>query len=135
MPYVIALPKEDRRAVFGAVRNDPDLPGRGARRAAYREMVELLAADTFDVEAVRAVLARQAGDVGQVQAVAQAAWLDKVAAMSTGDRQAYAQRVQEVVSKGVRGRPKTTGAAMSRRSCAATSVGIRRSARPRASRR
>ena len=106
MPYVIALPKEDRRAVFGAVRNDPDLPGRGARRAAYREMVELLAADTFDVEAVRAVLARQAGDVGQVQAVAQAAWLDKVAAMSTGERQAYAQRVQEVVSKGGRGRPK-----------------------------
>ncbi|WP_299042911.1 periplasmic heavy metal sensor [uncultured Tateyamaria sp.] len=105
MPYVLALPKEDRRAVFGAVRNDPDLPGRSARRATYRDMLDLLSADTLDTAAVRAVLARQAASVGQVQSVAQSAWLEKVAAMSVQDRRAYAQRVQEVISRGGRGRP------------------------------
>lgn len=106
MPYVIALPKEDRRAVFGAVRDDRDLPGRGARRAAYRDMVALLSADTLDIDAVQALLARQSGDVDKVQAVAQSAWLEKVAAMSREERQAYAARVQEVVKRGGRGRPR-----------------------------
>lgn len=105
MPYVLALPKEERRDIFGAVRNNPDLPGRGARRAAYRDMVDLLSADNFDRAAVESVLARQAGSVSQVQAVAQAAWLDKVAAMSTEERQAFAERLEEVVARGGRGRP------------------------------
>ncbi|WP_299772717.1 periplasmic heavy metal sensor [uncultured Tateyamaria sp.] len=100
MPYVLALQQEDRRAVFGVVRGNRDLPGRGVRRAVYGEMVALLKADTFDRAAVTAILERQARGVEQVQSVAQDEWLDRVAAMSDEDRRAYAERVEEVVAKG-----------------------------------
>lgn len=105
LPYVLALPQEERRNVFGAIRSKPELPGRKARRAAYRDMVALLEADTFDRVAVTAVLERQARDVGQVQMVAQTAWLDTVAAMTDEERRAYAERVTEVLARGGRSRP------------------------------
>ncbi|MBY5932029.1 periplasmic heavy metal sensor [Tateyamaria omphalii] len=99
MPYVLALPHEDRRMVFSTVRGDPDLPDRSARRAAYRDMVALLKADTLDRVAVEAVLERQSQGVSDVQAVAQSAWLDIVTAMPAEERKAYAQRVEEVASR------------------------------------
>ncbi|KIC46172.1 hypothetical protein RA29_20120 [Tateyamaria sp. ANG-S1] len=106
MPYVMALPQEDRRRVFGSVRNDPDLPGRGARRAAYNDMVAALDADEFDRAAVEAVLLRQSRGVADVQAVAQATWLEIVAEMPAEERRAYAQRVREVARRGGgRGKP------------------------------
>ncbi|WP_299553348.1 periplasmic heavy metal sensor [uncultured Tateyamaria sp.] len=105
MPYVLALPHEDRRAVFGAVRDNRDLPGRGARRAAYQDMVTLLKAGTFDDVAVAAVLERQSEGVAQVQKVARAVWLDRVAAMSGDERTVYADRLAEVVSRGGRHKP------------------------------
>lgn len=104
MPYVLALPHEDRRSIFGAVRNNADLPGRGARRAAYRDMIALMRAEGFDRAAVSAVLERQSRGVEQVQMVAQIAWLDTVAAMTNEERRAYADRLTEVVSRGGRGR-------------------------------
>ncbi|APX11915.1 periplasmic heavy metal sensor [Tateyamaria omphalii] len=104
-PYVIALPSEQRRVVFGTVRNDPDLPGRGARRAAYRDMVAVLEADPFDRAAVEAILQRQSRGVADVQAVAQGAWLDIVAEMPVEERRAYAQRVSDVAARGGRGKP------------------------------
>ncbi|GGX53386.1 hypothetical protein GCM10007385_21800 [Tateyamaria omphalii] len=106
MPYVLALPKEDRRAVFGAVRDNKDLPGRGARRAAFSEMVALLRADTFDRAAVAAVLEQQARGVEQVQKVAQGEWLNRVAVMSAEERLAYADRVEERAKKGGHRKPR-----------------------------
>ncbi|WP_299705731.1 periplasmic heavy metal sensor [uncultured Tateyamaria sp.] len=106
MPYVLALPQEDRRAVFGVVRGNRDLPGRDVRRAVYGEMVALLKADTFDRAAVTAILERQARGVEQVQSVAQDEWLDRVAAMSDEERRAYAERVEEVVAKGGTRKPR-----------------------------
>ncbi|WP_147106534.1 periplasmic heavy metal sensor [Tateyamaria sp. syn59] len=104
-PYVIALPSEQRRVVFGTVRNDPDLPGRGARRAAYRDMAAVLEADPWDRPAAEAILQRQARGVADVQSVAQAAWLDIVSEMPIEERRAYAQRVTEVAARGGRGKP------------------------------
>lgn len=105
LPYVLALPHQHRRTVFGAIRGNADLPGRGARRAAYRDMIALLQAEAFDRAAVSDVLERQARDVGQVQMVAQTAWLDTVAGMTQEERSAYATRLTEVVSRGGRERP------------------------------
>jgi len=100
MPYVLALPKEDRRAIFRALRENPDLPGRGERRAAYREMVVVLKADTFDPAGAKGVLERHARGVEQVQQVAQGEWLNRVSAMSIEDRRSYALQVEEMVAKG-----------------------------------
>ncbi|WP_415919988.1 periplasmic heavy metal sensor [Tateyamaria sp. SN6-1] len=107
MPYIIALERADRRAVLGTVRGNPDLPDRRMRRAQFDDMLAALRSDPLDQDAVRAVLARQARGVSQVQAVAQAAWLDRLAQMSATERAAYADAVEEVLKKGPkRGGPK-----------------------------
>ena len=104
LPYIVALERDERRAVMGAVRGNPDLPDRRARRAQFDDMLTALRAEPLDREAVRAILSRQAGGVAQVQAVAQEAWLDRVAAMTPVERVAYAARVEEILNKGPRGR-------------------------------
>ncbi len=99
MPYVLALPRELRRDVFRAVRRDPTLPDRSARRAAYREMIAALEATPFDRSAVQSVLDRQADGALRVQTAAQSAWLDAVSNMSEQDRAAYTLNMQEALER------------------------------------
>ena len=98
-PYVVALPREVRREVFGAVRRDASLPDRGARRAQYREMIAALQATPFDITSVQAVLERQGAGATQVQAAGQAAWLDAVARLSDDERIAYTTRIEEALKR------------------------------------
>ncbi|MEL6808554.1 MAG: periplasmic heavy metal sensor [Pseudomonadota bacterium] len=105
MPYVLALPRDLRRDVFGAVRNDDSLPDRRARREEYRDMIKALKVTPFDAAAVEAVLVRQGDGVSRVQAVAQAAWLEAVSSLSDEERAAYSERMQEALNRN--GRPKT----------------------------
>lgn len=109
MPYVIALPREDRRGVFDTVRRDESLPNRRARRADYEAMITALRADPFDAAAIQDILRRQADGVSRVQAVAQAAWLETVAAMSPEERADYTLRIQEVLKRGGKGKDKGKG--------------------------
>ncbi|MEM7630561.1 MAG: periplasmic heavy metal sensor [Pseudomonadota bacterium] len=104
LPYIIALEREDRRAVMGEVRSTPDLPNRRSRRAQFDDMLVALRSEPLDRAAIRAVLARQADGVARVQDVAQEAWLDRIAAMSLAERQAYADAVEDVLKKGPPGR-------------------------------
>ena len=104
MPYVLALPRDLRREVFGAVRNDDSLPDRRARREEYRDMINAMRATPFDVAAVEAVLLRQAEGVSRVQAAGQAAWLEAVTSLSDDERAAYSQRMEEALKRN--GRPK-----------------------------
>ena len=104
MPYVVALPREARREVFGAVRKDDKLPDRRARSAQYQEMIAALEATPFDIAAVEAVLERQGAGAARVQATAQAAWLDVVARLSDDERIAYTARIEETLKR--RGPPR-----------------------------
>ena len=104
LPYIAALERDDRRAVSRAVRRSPDRPDRPQRRAQFEEMLNVLRADPLDRDAVLAVLKRQADGVAQVQAVAQAAWLERIEAMTAQERQTYADAVESVLRKGPRGR-------------------------------
>ncbi|MEO9574559.1 MAG: periplasmic heavy metal sensor [Tateyamaria sp.] len=104
MPYVLALPRDLRRDVFGAVRNDDSLPDRRARREEYRDMIKALKVTPFDATAVEAVLLRQGDGVSRVQAAAQAAWLEAVSGLSDEERAAYTDRMQEALNRN--GRPK-----------------------------
>ena len=101
-PYVLALPRELRRDVFGAVRNDDSLPDRRARRAEYRAMIAALRATPYDAAAVEAVLKRQAEGASRVQAAAHDAWLKAVARLSDEERVAYTARMEEALKKGGR---------------------------------
>ena len=104
LPYIVSLDRADRRAVLSAVRDNPDLPDRRARRAHFDEMMRALRTDPLDRAAVEAVLARQADAVTRVQDVARAEWLERVAAMPAQERAAYAARVEEVLRRGPRNR-------------------------------
>ena len=99
MPYVLALPRDLRRDVFGAVRNDDSLPDRRARREEYRDMIKALKVTPFDAAAVEAVLVRQGEGVSRVQAAAQAAWLEAVSSLSDEERAAYTDRMREALNR------------------------------------
>ncbi|MEL6619791.1 MAG: periplasmic heavy metal sensor [Pseudomonadota bacterium] len=103
-PYIIALDRSDRRAVLAAIRSDPTLPDRRARRAQFAEMLTALRADPIDIAQVQAILDRQARATSRVQAVAQATWLARVQEMSVADRRAYADGVENVLKRGPRRR-------------------------------
>ncbi|MEO0381110.1 MAG: periplasmic heavy metal sensor [Pseudomonadota bacterium] len=99
IPYVLSLPRDLRRDVFGAVRDDKSLPDKRARRENYRDMIKVLQAPSFDQEAARAVLAHQGEAASRVQAAAQTAWLEAVAGLSADERAAYADRLQETLKR------------------------------------
>jgi len=103
-PYIIALPREARRGVFQTIRSDDALPKRKDRRAQYAEMLAALRSDPFDGDAVRTILTRQWQSVGDIQDVAQSAWLAAVSGMSTDERAAYVEKVEEVLRRGPRGK-------------------------------
>jgi uncharacterized membrane protein len=105
-PYVIALPGQERRSLLRAIRNDPSLPRRADRKAAFKDMVNVLRLEPFDRTQVSNILNRQGADVSQIQTVAQSAWLDAVEGMSIKNRLAYIDRIEVVLSRGSRGRVK-----------------------------
>lgn len=102
LPYMIALPREDRRSVIQAVRaeKNADLPDRAARRAIYLEALAALRASPFDAQALSEVVTRQAQTTIRVQQVAQDAWLEVVGNMSDAERAAYAEEIEEVLRRG-----------------------------------
>ena len=109
IPYVAALPREERRKVFRTVREQSSvkaLPGRAERRDLYRQVLEALRADPFDAAAVEAVLAKQTSSMLSVQQAAQQAWLQRIGSFSTDDRVRYADRLEEILKKGPRRRGK-----------------------------
>ena len=93
--YVRALPREAQKRLGREVRKQTaDLPNRRERRAEFREILALLRADTFDADAARAILERQADAGGRVQATAQAGWLAIVSDMNTDERADVADRLE-----------------------------------------
>ncbi|WP_299776875.1 periplasmic heavy metal sensor [uncultured Roseobacter sp.] len=106
LPYMIALPREERRSVIQAVRagKKGDLPDRTARRALYLETLATLRASPFDAQALSDVVTRQAQTAIRVQQVAQDAWLEVVANMSDAERAAYAEEIEEVLRRGLKSR-------------------------------
>ena len=100
-PYMAALEREDRRAMFRALRDErkATFPERGSRRAMYDDVVQAMRADPFDAQALQAAVDRQAGIGVAFQQSARAAWLELVAGMSDAERAEYARGVEEALSR------------------------------------
>jgi len=73
---------------------------RGQLRALAGEAVTLLRADDFDAAAFRDVLNRQQGLIQGVAGNAQTALVDYVDTMSGEARAAYADRLEDVMTRG-----------------------------------
>ena len=94
-PYMRALPRDQRRALFEQVRSEPAIADRQTRRAFYQRMLAGLRADPFEAAAVQAVLQDQARAVQGLRGASQAVWLDLVSKMSGPERQSYADALEE----------------------------------------
>ncbi len=101
-PYVRALPKDKRRALFQALRNGDQgvtTLSKQERRALYQQMVTALRATPFDPVAVKQVLTVQRDAVLGLQSAAQNRWLQEVTDMSEAERASYADELEKVLRR------------------------------------
>ncbi len=82
-PYIQALPREDRRAILEAMRPSKKGEDRATRRALYQEVTDILRVETFDRQAIEAVLLKQTEVTLSGQRAAQVQWLNRIEDMGT----------------------------------------------------
>ena len=98
-----ALPKEDRTALRGEL-SERHVRGAKLRSQDFSKLEAALRADPFDPSAVQSLLQQQAQSMVEMQSALQEKWLARVTAMTDAERQAYADRLQEVVKRKPHGR-------------------------------
>lgn len=101
-PLVMALPEADRAALAAAVeaRGRPgDHPRSDARRARFDALLAELRRDPFDPEAAQAALAAQRELGARRMAEGEAVLVERLAALDPGERAAYADRLDKMISR------------------------------------
>ncbi len=104
MPFLAALPREERRALLMALRADAG-PLRENRRALQDEARSTLAAlraEPFDAEAFAARLSAQRARVAERVNLGDRALVARLAAMDAETRAAFADRLEEIFRDGGR---------------------------------
>ncbi|CUJ87101.1 hypothetical protein RUE5091_00561 [Ruegeria denitrificans] len=98
-----ALPKEERKALRGelSVRH---VKGARKRSQDFAALEAALRAEPFNPETVKALLQQQARAMAELQGALQDEWLARITGMTDAERQAYADRLQEVVKRKPHGR-------------------------------
>ena len=98
-PVARALEPRERRQIGLALRRDGALRDMDLRGNAAA-MIAALRADPFDAGQLQDLMVAQAGQMATLQRNAQAAFLDQITAMSPHRRAAFADRLQEELSRG-----------------------------------
>ena len=101
-PLVTALAPEDRRAIAEDLRARPGVGTLRSRprRALTEELADALAAVPFDRAAVERLMTAQAARLSESQALARAAFLDRIEAIGPEARAAYANRLRRDGGRG-----------------------------------
>jgi uncharacterized membrane protein len=99
-PYIQALPREERRAIFEASRAAKKGVDRASRRAMYQKVIDILRSEIFDRPAVEVVLSEQMEVTSRAQNSVQEQWLNRIEEMDFQERSAYADAVEEVLKRG-----------------------------------
>ncbi|NOD92133.1 periplasmic heavy metal sensor [Ruegeria sp. HKCCD4884] len=94
-----ALPKDDRKAMRGEL-SGLHKKGTSGRKQDFEAMSQALRTVPFDPGAVEVLLLQQAQATAALQEALQTQWLARVTAMSDEERQAYADRLQDIVERG-----------------------------------
>lgn len=103
-PFAEALSREDRRALLRQMAGRADrIEGtRDALRARFETLLAALRDETWDRDAVEAVLETQREAAEGRQRIGEALLLDRLEEMSVDERRAYADRLEERVRHGRR---------------------------------
>ncbi|MEC3861882.1 periplasmic heavy metal sensor [Mesobacterium sp. TK19101] len=101
MPYTRALERDDQRALRRQLREAfAGAPrDRGDLARAYRRSVELLRAEPFDPDALRANLDAQSRNAQARLTTGQKVLADYLATMSPSQRAAYADRLEQEITR------------------------------------
>ena len=102
VPYIRALPPEDRRAIGGNLRAQAEagqVTRRSDRRAQFQKMIVLLQSEPWDEGAAVQVLQAQSASAQALQSAAQKAWLETVSAYSVDQRKAYAEQLSMMLER------------------------------------
>lgn len=92
------LPRDDRRAFRQAMEKSPQARG-PSRKAVAGQIAALLRTTPFDMSALQALLDDHAAKRGQWQMAANRALIAQLAQMDPQERAAYADRVEEALSR------------------------------------
>ncbi|MDP5215657.1 periplasmic heavy metal sensor [Ruegeria sp. 2205SS24-7] len=93
-----ALPDEDRKALRTQTR-DIHKARRGAKEGDLKAVIAVLDAEPFDPQALRDVIGKQAKARNAVFMEMQTAWIEQVLTMDDVERQAYADRLEELAQR------------------------------------
>lgn len=103
-PFVRALEPDDRRALLDDYRRESETLRENRRelRDRFERLLTAIAADPYDAEAVRTVMADQRVAAARRQEVGERLLLNRLEAMSADERRAFVDRLRE----GVRRKPR-----------------------------
>lgn len=107
-PYGRALSQEDRREIareIGQVRRQEFSDSRREMVVLAQSVVAILREDPFDAEKLEGIIEQQIQKGVEIQFSAQKVLIERISQMSDADRQAYADRLEEVIAKGLRKKP------------------------------
>lgn len=98
-----ALPKEERKALRSEL-YERHVRGAKMRSKDFSALEAALRTKPFVPSTVQALLTQQAQSMAELQGALQEEWLERITSMTDAERQAYADRLQEVVERKPNGR-------------------------------
>ena len=100
-PMTFALSHDDRRQIGEALRREykDGRPSRAQIKAEYSDVITALRSDPYDRARLEAVFARQLSGATDRMAVGQRLLLERIATMTTAERQAFAERLEDGLSR------------------------------------
>lgn len=100
-PFFRALPREERRALIReVVRNrDKIRESREGLRQRFQDFLTTLRAETFDMEEARRLMTEQRGAAIRRQEIGEMLLLDRLQAMTSEQRRAYADALEDSLAK------------------------------------
>lgn len=110
-PLTHALDHEERREIGRAIRSEyrKGRPSRGAMKAEYDAVIQALRTEPFDATAVRDSFERQQAYAVDRMKIGQGILLDKLVAMTPEQRAAFADRLEDGLTRFDEGRGKGKG--------------------------
>jgi uncharacterized membrane protein len=99
-PYILALPREERRTIFEASRAAKKGSDHAAHTVMYQEVMDILRSEVFDRSAIEVILSKQAEVTLAAQNNIQVQWLNRIEEMGLQERRDYADTFEEILKRG-----------------------------------